>query len=140
MDRDVPTIPSTMSVAELSRRIAAGDPRLTRRQGTPIVDEKGALVGIITRSDLMKAMERKEEEPERTVLDAGSRTLVVAFSDELLRDAVRRMLENDIGRLPIVRRDDPKILVGYLGRAGVMAARVRAFQEEHVRERGDGAR
>jgi CBS domain-containing protein len=140
MDRDVPTIPSTMSVAELSRRIASGDPRLTRRQGTPIVDEKGALAGIITRSDLMKAMERKEEEPERTVLDAGRRSLLVAFPDELLRDAVRRMLENDIGRLPIVRRDDPKVLVGYLGRAGVMAARVRAFQEEHVRERGDGAR
>ncbi|MGE5278162.1 MAG: hypothetical protein ACM3SU_14280 [Acidobacteriota bacterium] len=27
-----------------------------------------------------------------------------------------------------------------LGRSGVMAARVRAFEEEHVRERGDGAR
>jgi CBS domain-containing protein len=140
MDRDVPTIPSDMPVSELSQRIAGGDPRLTRRQGTPIVDRKGELVGIITRSDLMKAMERKEQEPERTVLEAGSRNVVVGFPDELLRDAVRRMLENDIGRLPIVRREDPKRLVGYLGRSGVMAARVRMFEEEHVRERGDGAR
>ena len=140
MDRDVPTIPADMPVSELSQRIARGDPRLTRRQGTPIVDRKGELVGIITRSDLMKAVERKEQEPERTVLDAGSRNLVVGFPDELLRDAVRRMLENDIGRLPIVRRDDPRKLVGYLGRSGVMAARVRTFEEEHVRERGDGAR
>ena len=49
------------------------------------------------------------------------------------------MLENDIGRLPIVERENPRRLVGYLGRAGVMAARVRGFEEEHVRERG-GAR
>jgi len=53
---------------------------------------------------------------------------------------VRRMLENDIGRLPIVEREDPKKLVGYLGRSGVMAARVRTFEEEHVRERGSGGR
>lgn len=43
---------------------------------------------------------------------------------------------HEIGRLPIVSREDPARLVGYLGRAGVMAARVRLFEEEHVRERG----
>ncbi|HYB52608.1 MAG TPA: CBS domain-containing protein, partial [Thermoanaerobaculia bacterium] len=114
--------------------------RLTRRQGTPIVDANGDLAGIITRSDLMRAMDRREGKPERTVLEAGSRDLVVAHPDELLRDAVRRMIERDIGRLPIVERARPKRLVGYLGRAGVMAARVRGFEEEHVRERGGGER
>jgi len=140
MDRDVPTIPADMTVSELMRRIASGDSRLTRRQGTPIVDANGDLAGIITRSDLMRAMDRREGKPERTVLEAGSRDLVVAHPDELLRDAVRRMIERDIGRLPIVERARPKRLVGYLGRAGVMAARVRGFEEEHVRERGGGER
>ena len=80
MDRDVATVPAGLPVAELSRRIAAGDPALSRRQGTPIVDEAGNLVGIITRSDLMKAMERRREgEPERTVQDAGSAKLVVGY-------------------------------------------------------------
>jgi CIC family chloride channel protein len=41
-----------------------------------------------------------------------------------------------IGRLPVVRREDPHKLVGYLGRAGVMAARLRRLEEEHVREQG----
>jgi H+/Cl- antiporter ClcA/CBS domain-containing protein len=137
MDRDVPAIPAGMTVAELSRRIAAGDP-VARRQGTPIVDEKGDLVGIITRSDLMKSIERERD--ETTVLEAGSADLVVGYEDELLRDAVRRMLDRGIGRLPIVSREDPRRLVGYLGRAGVMAARVRMFEEEHLRERGRRAR
>src|SRR5881296_522658 len=47
MDRDVPTIHATMKVKELSDKIAHHDPRLTRRQGLPIVDETGKLVGII---------------------------------------------------------------------------------------------
>ena len=137
MDRNVPTIPASMMVADLASRIAEGDP-VGQRQGTPIVDDKGHLVGIITRSDLMKTLDRNRE--EMTVLEAGTAGPVVAFPDELLRDAVRRMLDRGIGRLPIVAREDPRRLVGYLGRSGVMAARVRMFEEEHLRERGRRAR
>ncbi|HEY0557652.1 MAG TPA: chloride channel protein [Thermoanaerobaculia bacterium] len=135
MDRDVVTIPATMTVAELSARIAAGDPALTGRQGIPIVDARGELAGIITRSDLMRAME-SEQGRAAGVLEAGTRDLIVAYPDELLRDAVSRMLANDIGRLPIVDRQDRRRLLGYLGRAGIMRARVRLFQEENLRERG----
>jgi|HubBroStandDraft_3_1064219.scaffolds.fasta_scaffold26656_2 hypothetical protein len=56
-----------------------------------------------------------------------------------LREAVGRMLARDIGRLPIVDRHDRSRLVGYLGRAGIMRARVRLFEEENLRERGPGA-
>jgi CIC family chloride channel protein len=135
MDRGVVTIPETMTVAELSARIAAGDPALSGRQGIPIVDARGELAGIITRSDLMRAM---ESEPGRAaaVLEAGTRDLIVAHPDELLRDAVSRMLAHDIGRLPIVDPHDRRRLLGYLGRAGIMRARVQLFQEENLRERG----
>ena len=46
------------------------------------------------------------------------------------------MLGNDIGRWPIVDRHDPRRLVGYLGRAGIMRARVQLHEEENLRERG----
>jgi CIC family chloride channel protein len=138
MDRDVVTIPETMTVGELSGRIAAGDPALSGRQGVPIVDGRGELAGIITRSDLMRAMEG-EPGREASVLDAGTRNLIVAYPDELLRDAVERMLAHDIGRLLIVDRQDRRRLAGYLGRAGVMRARVRLYLEENVRERGAGS-
>ncbi len=135
MDRNVVTIPASMTVAELAAEIAAGNPNLVGRQGVPIVDAQGALAGIITRSDLMRAL---EGDPGRgtSVLAAGTRNLIVAFPDELLRDAVGRMLGNDIGRLPVVDRDDPRRLVGYLGRAGIMRARVQLHEEETLRERG----
>jgi CIC family chloride channel protein len=137
MDHDAPTIPTMMKVAELSDRIAKGDPQLTKRQGTPIVDEAGHLAGIITRGDLLRALEANHD-PDRSVIEAGSTNLIVAYPDEVLRDAVAKMIRNDIGRLPVVARDDSRKLLGYLGRSGVLAARMRSHDEEHVRERGTG--
>lgn len=137
MDKNPPTILPEMQVTELSDRIARGDPKLTSRQGTPIVDAQGKLVGIITRGDVVRAIEQNGH-GDMTVLQAGSRNLIVAFPDEPLRDAVGRMLKYDIGRLPVVSRDDPQQLVGYVGRSGIMKARLKRFEEENVRERSWG--
>jgi CBS domain-containing protein len=134
MDRHPPTIPSTMKASELSDRIAKYDPLLTRRQGTLIVDERGELAGIITRGDLVRALEQLPE--TATVLEAGTQNVLVTFSDEILHDAVARMVRNDIGRLPVVRRANPKHIEGYLGRASVMTARLRRLEEEQDREVG----
>lgn len=135
MDANVPTIPARMKVTELSDRIAHRDSQLTDRQSTPIIDEAGRLVGLITRGDVLRAFEQGAD-GDTTVLDAGSADLIVTYEDELLQDAVTKMLRNDIGRLPVVSRQDPHRLVSYLGRRSVMAARLRRHEEEHVREPG----
>src|SRR4029078_13133553 len=78
MDTDVPTVPATMKVSELSDHIARHDPRLTRRQGIPILDDQQQLVGIITRGDVLRALEQGVND-DATVLDAGSSNLVVTY-------------------------------------------------------------
>jgi len=135
MDRDVPTVASSMRLDELAEKIAKHDPSLSHHQGLFIVDDEGKLAGIITRGDVLRAI---SEFPSGTVsvLEAGSRELIVAFPDELISEAANKMLQNDVGRLPVVERGDPRKLVGYLGRQGVMAARLRRLHEEHVREDG----
>jgi CIC family chloride channel protein len=135
MDRDVPTIAATMPLGELAVRIAKHDPEVSHHQGLFLVDEEGKLKGLITRGDILRAL---DEHPsgELSVLEAGSRDLIVAFPDELISEASEKMLRNDIGRLPVVERENPRKLVGYLGRQGVMAARLRRLHEEHVREPG----
>jgi CIC family chloride channel protein len=87
----------------------------------------------VTRGDLLRALQRDPSGSVR-VLDAGSTKLVVAYPDELLHDAIARMLKNDIGRLPVVSRENPRQLVGYLGRSSVMVARARYLEEEELRE------
>ena len=135
MDRDVPTIPAATRIGELAERIAKHDPAVSRHQGLFIVDPDGKLAGLITRGDVLRALDQ-DPGGVLTVLEAGSRDLIVAFPDELISEASEKMLQNDIGRLPVVERSDPRKLVGYLGRHGVMAARLRRFHEENVREPG----
>jgi CBS domain-containing protein len=135
MSRDVATVPPDMPVAELARRVAAHDPLVTAHQGLPIVDSDGRLCGIITRSDLLRAVENPESVGQ-AVLEAGSTRLTVAYPDESLYDAVEKMLHRGVGRLPVVERDDPTRLVGYLGRTGVLSARLRRIEAERVREPG----
>ena len=61
---------------------------------------------------------------------------MVTYPDELLHDAVAKMLRHDIGRLPVVNRDDPDRVVGYLGRGEILAARMRYHEEEESRSKG----
>jgi chloride channel protein, CIC family len=134
MEHDVPTLPATMRVDPLLRRLVAHDSVLGRRGAWPLVDDRGALVGIVTRGDLVKAIEA-EPGPDSTVLDAGSRAPVVAYADELLLDAVDRMVRRGVGRLPVVERNDHTHLVGQLGRSGIAAA-WRSLQQEEELEHG----
>jgi CBS domain-containing protein len=71
-----------------------------------------------------------------SVLDAGTRNVVVTYPDESVQDAAAKMLRHNIGRLPVVERREPARVLGYLGRQGVMAARLRRLDEEDVREPG----
>ena len=135
MDKEVPSVPATMKLSELSDRIALGDSDLSRRQGTLIVDDQDRLVGIITRGDIVRAL-RQKQNSEMTVAEAGSMDLVVAFPDEPLYAALTKMLERDVGRLPVVERKNLGCVVGYLGRAAILSARMKFHEEENIRQRG----
>lgn len=135
MDRELPTISSDMSVGELAERIARRDPEVSKHEGLLILDATANLEGVITRSDILRAFE-KDSDGKMSVLDAGTRDVVVTYPDELLHDAAAKMLRRNIGRLPVVERVEPTRVVGYLGRQGIMAARLRRLDEEHVRELG----
>jgi H+/Cl- antiporter ClcA/predicted transcriptional regulator len=135
MDKNVPTIPATMKLLELSDRIANGDASLTRRQGTLIVDEQNQLVGIITRGDIVRALQQNHS-VEATVLEAGNANLVVTFPDEPLHTALAKMLNQGVGRLPVVEHDNQTKVVGYLGRAAILSARMKIHEEENIRQKG----
>jgi CIC family chloride channel protein len=135
MDKQVATLPVGMRVQELSQRIARGEPAFVRHHAMPIVDDAGILVGIITRGDLLRTLERNGQE-NPIVLDAGTKRLIVTYPDELMSEAADKMLRNHIGRLPVVSREDPRKLIGYIGRIAVLEARLQTHHEENVRETG----
>lgn len=117
----------TMSLSEAAEIMTR-----MRRHGLPVVDFSGLLYGILTLKDL-------ERESCKTVAEACTRELEVAYPDETLDMALRRMSSLDIGRLPVVARDNPRQLVGVLRRADIIHAydialtrRVARRHQEHA--------
>ena len=135
MDVHAATVLADVTVAEMADRIARRDPIAIAHQAYPIVDKDEKLVGIVTRGDLLRALD-KEGNGRMTVLEAGSENPIVTYPDELLYEAATKMLRHKIGRLPVVDPLKPAKVVGYLGRSGIMEARARRLQEEFVREPG----
>jgi chloride channel protein, CIC family len=135
MFRDVATVPPAMMVGEVVDGIASRDPRFARHHAILIVDDRGLLDGLVTQSDLLRMMEL-EGGREKTVLEAGTRSLVVCYPDETVFAALTRMLRSNIGRLPVVSREDPHRMIGYVSRASILSAWGRHMDDESVRERG----
>jgi H+/Cl- antiporter ClcA len=135
MKLEPPTVSQTTTIREVADRIAQHDPILSRHHGVLVVDDQKKLVGVMTRGDLLRAL---QDDPTGswTVLDAANINPVVAYPDETLFEAAGRMLRQGVGRLPVVSRDDPRQIVGYLGRSAFLDARMRRIHEEHVREEG----
>jgi len=135
MEKQVPTLHADMRVGEVAERVSRHEPEFARHHGFVLVDETGRLEGVITRHDVYHALQA-DPLGEMTVLEAGNRSPVIAYPDESLHDAVARMVGNDIGRLPVVARDDPRHIVGYVERRSIMAARLYRHREEHELETG----
>jgi H+/Cl- antiporter ClcA len=135
MVKEPPVIPAGTRVSEVAERIARHDPAVARHEALLILDNAGKLTGIVTRGDILRAL---AEDPAgvTTVEQAGSTKLVVTYADELVSEAAAKMLHRDIGRLPVVDRDDVQRVVGYLGRAAILSARTRRLHDEHFREPG----
>ncbi len=135
MSKEFDVVLVSMRVAELAERITRHDPAVTHHQGVFIVDGNGRLAGIITRADIMRALEG-DSSGNMSVLEAGSPNPIVTYPNEVLYDAAAKMLRANVGRLPVCSWEDPGRPVGYLGRSQVMAARMRRLEEEYVREPG----
>jgi chloride channel protein, CIC family len=135
MEKNAPVIPAGTTVKEIAEGIARHDPEVARHEAMLIVDDTGKLSGIITRGDVLRALD-KDATGTMTVEQAGSTKLVVTYADELVSDAASKLLRYEVGRLPVVDRANERTVIGYLGRAQILATRMRRLQEEHYREPG----
>jgi CIC family chloride channel protein len=135
MEKNAPVIPAGTKVGEVAERIARHDPAVARYEAMLIVDSEGKLTGVVTRGDILRALD-KDSSGALTVEEAGSTKMVVTYPDELISEAVAKMLQFQVGRLPVVDHADDRKIVGYLNRAAIMAARMRRLRDEHMRDQG----
>lgn len=79
--------------------------------GYPVLDNI-KLVGVVTFEDAEKVP--FDERENIRVEDIMTTSVVVTYEDESLEDALKKLLDNGIGRLPVVDREDPTKLLGLL--------------------------
>ena len=101
---------------------AAADTLLkTHHHGMTVVNAQGQLVGILTLQDIDR-IHTDGHNGSQTVGDICTRDLEVAYPDETMDLALRRMGVHDIGRMPVVDRNDPQRLLGVLRRTDIVRA------------------
>ncbi|MCW1883513.1 chloride channel protein [Luteolibacter flavescens] len=127
MLREPLTISPTTSVTDLAARMIGKEDRWNAARLIPITDESGHLLGIISRADVLAAVQAA---PDASVLDAGIESPVVIHPDESLAEAADRMILHGVGRLPVVERGDTPRLVGLVSRREVLLARKHRLDAE----------
>jgi CBS domain-containing protein len=115
MTRDLVTLKETQNLALADELL-----RLHRIRHLPVMRE-GKLVGLVTHRDLLKAAAQKGLDPARQPLwaaDIMNREVRTVRPEMPLRHAVRVMLDNKFGCLPVV--GDNNILLGILTEADLV--------------------
>jgi chloride channel protein, CIC family len=115
MQKDVDTLNIADSIEFARHRMLQ-----THHHGMPVVDAVGNLVGILTIQDIDRAIQ--DDRLNQTVGAICTRQLLVAYPEESIGAALRRMGGRDIGRLPVVSHQDPQRLLGWLRRADLVRA------------------
>lgn len=125
MSKNPDTVPIDMPLKELIDEFER-----THHHGLPVVNETGELVGVVSIRDLEQAISSGSVDG-KTVRDiATTDGVMVAYPDEPMWMALRRLGTGEISVLPVVDRRAPRRLVGVVRRRNVVHAYNQAIAQQ----------
>ncbi len=130
IDQPEPVLKGIPVAEAMHQKVASVGPEMTLKElrglmfrrnhtGFPVVED-GDLVGIITFDDLRKVP--IAEQDKTLVGDVAVKEVITVRPDQSAKYAMDLMYQNKIGRLPVVREDDPRKLLGIITRTDVIRA------------------
>ena len=124
----------TTKLATIPPDAPAGDALALAREnehsGYPLVDEAGALHGIVTSEDLRRA--EAEGLLNDPVTGIATHRLVVVFPNDTLNDALRKLGMHEINLMPVVARDDHTRILGIITHKDIISAYNHALARQHT--------
>jgi len=126
---EVVSLGAGLTLGEVRSRIAQGLPESTHH-GFPVVDQERGLVGLISQRALLDA----SEPATKRIGDIVSGPCAVVFEDNNLREASDLMVREGLGRLPVVKRENPRAVVAMLSGSDIRSANRQRLNEAHQAE------
>ena len=103
----------------------------SHHHGFPVLDENGLLLGVVTYRDIMETA----LPPDRQIAQLIERAPAVIFEDNTLRVASDHMVREGVGRLPVVKRDNPGKMIGIISRSDILAMHDKRLRETYQKMR-----
>ncbi len=135
MDENPPLAPHTMPVAKVRDFLFHG-----HHHGVLVLDDEGLLVGVATLQDVERVTGTKgwETMPVSAIM---TRSPLVAYPDESIGAALQRLATRDVGRLPVVARDNPRRVLGLIRRTDIARAyQLGLLRRDDLRDRANQLR
>lgn len=130
MTREVATLQEKMQ-AHAAADFLTSD--IDRHRMYPVVDAKGALVGAVTRGDVLR-WRMENGDGSATLFDLVSDTSTpVAFEDEIVARVADRMVQDDLGRMPVIDRATRR-LIGLIARKDLLRVHRAHYDADGDRE------
>jgi CIC family chloride channel protein len=136
MRTNITAFPAESTISELETALAHNDhPRGQRVY--PVIDGNQHLIGMMTRYDLLNALESERNGGSHNVQlsEVIVKAPVVAYPEEPLRIVVNRMAATGLTRFPVVTQNGGPKLIGLIGLQDLLKARELSVADEHHRER-----
>jgi len=123
MTKDFKSVPVDYPLDRLESRFKEAGQR-----GLLVVAEDGGLEGVVTVTDLESALREGSDEAAR-VGDIATRSVLTTYPDESLRHTLLQIGADQVGRIPVVERDDERKVAGVLRRHDIIGAYIEAARK-----------
>jgi len=101
---------------------------LYRHRGFPVLSKEGDLVGMVTRKDIGEALIKGQE--YMPIKEIMTRDIATCYPDDTLKTVLQKLGEKDVGRIPVVKRENKEHLVGLITRENIISAYHEALLKE----------
>jgi CIC family chloride channel protein len=124
LPRKVIVIPEAMSFGQLIK-IVTDSPE----SYFPVVNDQGKMTGILSINDIREVLFEESLAQVIIAKDVATPTVVRAFWDESLQDALDKMALINVNELPVVREEDPDKIISMIAKRDIIS-----YYHEHSRK------
>ena len=100
---------------QISSRLLAGE-----FNGVPVVDDNGAVIGIVTALDILRAIQGDKKLNTMLARDIMTPNPSVVKKDTPIEEIIRIMVEKEIVLVPVVEDDNTNKLIGVVARLDIL--------------------